>query len=57
MTCSSLPGLLGVGGPEKTLVLWCGRDLASETATEFVNVASSGLQSHFQYAWINRYVC
>ena len=55
MTSSSLPDLLGEGGLGKILVLWCGRDTASETAAEFANVVSSGLQSDFQYAWLNRY--
>lgn len=56
MTSSSLPGLLGEGGLGETLVLWCGKDTASETAAEFANVVSSGLQSDFQYAWLNGYI-
>lgn len=56
MTSSSLPGLLEEGGLGKTLVLWCGRDTASEIAAEFANVVSTGLQSDFQYAWLNRYI-
>ena len=51
---SSLPSLLGSGDLERTLLLWCSSDPASEVALEFLNQVSRENHPELTPAWINR---
>lgn len=53
LTPSSLPYLLRER--QKTIVLWCDSDTASEMAKMFLAEQSREAHSDFVFAWINRY--